>query len=167
METLTHKPEGTENSAPTWGIAEMAADFEITPRAIRFYEDKGLIAPLRRGGARIYTQADRKRMEQILLGKRLGFTLEDIRAVQEVADGEINDAMELHRRKENFEFVIKKLRRQRRDIETLTRQMQDLCAAIDNHIENAPAQTDAFAFPEADAYHAKLTQHMEDDFLPL
>lgn len=62
-----------------FGINELAEQFDITARAIRFYEDKGLIAPGRAGSRRVYTRRDRGRLQLILRGKRLGFSLEEIR----------------------------------------------------------------------------------------
>ena len=60
-------------------VTQLANELGITPRAIRFYEDKGLIAPRRAGTTRIYTHRDRVRMVLILRGKRLGFSLREIR----------------------------------------------------------------------------------------
>jgi DNA-binding transcriptional MerR regulator len=59
-------------------IGAMARDFEISLRALRFYEDRGLLHPIRRGSTRFYTAADRQHLEMILRGKRLGFTLAEI-----------------------------------------------------------------------------------------
>ena len=60
-------------------IRQMCDAFDVTPRTLRFYEAKELIAPLRRGTARLYTYRDRARLKLILRGKRFGFSLEDIR----------------------------------------------------------------------------------------
>ena len=62
-------------------IGEVAREFGVTLRALRFYEDKGLIAPLRQGVTRLYRPEDRRRLGLILKGKRLGFTLQRIRAL--------------------------------------------------------------------------------------
>ncbi|ALK09927.1 MerR family transcriptional regulator [Blastochloris viridis] len=62
-----------------YSITEMAKELEITPRTIRFYEDQGLISPQRVGNTRIYSHRDRARMILILRGKRLGFSLKDIK----------------------------------------------------------------------------------------
>ena len=61
-----------------FAIADLAAEFGISTRAIRFYESKGLLAPERVGGARIFRRRDRVRLMLILRGKRLGFSLRDI-----------------------------------------------------------------------------------------
>lgn len=62
-------------------IGEVSREFGVTLRALRFYEDKGLIAPLRQGVTRLYRPEDRRRLSLILKGKRLGFTLQRIRAL--------------------------------------------------------------------------------------
>ena len=62
----------------TYSIAELAREFDITTRAIRFYEDEGLLTPKRRGQSRIYAPRDRTRLKLILRGKRLGFSLLEI-----------------------------------------------------------------------------------------
>ena len=62
-----------------YSITELANELEITPRTIRFYEDQGLITPQRVGNTRIYSHRDRARMILILRGKRLGFSLKDIK----------------------------------------------------------------------------------------
>lgn len=64
-----------------WTISEMARDFGLTLRALRFYEARGLIAPLRFGGARFYTPKDRARLQLILTAKKMGFTLTETAAM--------------------------------------------------------------------------------------
>jgi len=64
-----------------YSIQQLAREFDVTPRALRFYEDKGLIAPARRGQTRLYSDRDRTRLRLALRGKRLGFTLEECREV--------------------------------------------------------------------------------------
>lgn len=70
----------------TYSIGELSRLFEVTPRTIRFYEQEGLLAPERRGQTRIYHDKDRVRLKLTLRGKRLGFTLAEIREVIELYD---------------------------------------------------------------------------------
>lgn len=69
-----------------WTVTSLADELGITPRTVRFYEDKGLIAPGRAGTTRVYTARDRARMILILRGKRLGFSLRDIREFLDLYD---------------------------------------------------------------------------------
>ena len=67
-----------EQSNPTFSISELAKEFNITPRTIRFYEDRGLLSPQREGRTRVFTRRDRTRLKLALRGKRLGFSLAEI-----------------------------------------------------------------------------------------
>ncbi len=83
-------PTGFPNqgyTAGTYAIGDLAREFGVTLRALRFYEDKGLISPRRDGLSRLYSEMDRKRLELILKGKRLGFTLSEIRALVAAHEG--------------------------------------------------------------------------------
>lgn len=70
-----------EQKDNTYSISELAKEFDITTRAIRFYEDKGLLNPARRGQTRVYAPADRTKLKLILRGKRLGLTLDESRDI--------------------------------------------------------------------------------------
>ncbi|MGF1703369.1 MerR family DNA-binding transcriptional regulator [Photobacterium makurazakiensis] len=70
----------------TFKISELAKEFDITTRSIRFYEDVGLLQPDRQGNARIYQRRDKVRLKLILRGKRLGFSLAEIRELFELYD---------------------------------------------------------------------------------
>lgn len=70
---MTVSPEDT-----TYSIRDLASEFDLTTRTIRFYEDKGLLTPQREGQRRIYFKRDRARLKLILRGKRLGFSLDEI-----------------------------------------------------------------------------------------
>ena len=69
---------GQTSTRQTFTISDLAKEFEITPRAIRFYEARGLLEPQRRGSQRIYSRRDRGRLILIIRGKNLGFSLEDV-----------------------------------------------------------------------------------------
>jgi DNA-binding transcriptional MerR regulator len=66
-------------SAAVFGISDLARDFAITPRTIRFWEDQGILAPQREGGKRVFTRRDRARLKMALRGKRLGLSLAEIK----------------------------------------------------------------------------------------
>ena len=68
-----------ETERAEFSISELAREFDVTPRAIRFYEAEGLLSPSRQGQRRIYTARDRTRLKLTLRGKRLGLTLSEIR----------------------------------------------------------------------------------------
>ncbi|ANW27325.1 MerR family DNA-binding transcriptional regulator [Vibrio coralliilyticus] len=99
----------------TYKISELAKEFDITTRSIRFYEDMGLIQPDRKGSMRIYQRRDRVRLKLILRGKRLGFSLAEIRDLLELYDTNQIDTQLIKMLKiiDEKEAVLK---RQREDI---------------------------------------------------
>lgn len=89
----------TERSAEPsrrFSITELAAEFDVTARAIRFYEDMGLLSPARRGRQRVYSQRDRTRLKLTLRGKRLGLSLAEIRELVDMYDSPADTAPQLH-----------------------------------------------------------------------
>ncbi len=75
-----------KNHKKTYGIGELAREFDVTTRTIRFYEEAGLLDPAREGQNRVYTDADRVKLKLILRGKRLGFSLAESRELIEMYD---------------------------------------------------------------------------------
>jgi len=75
-----------QNTEQTYSISELSTEFEITPRSIRHYEDKGLILPARNGSQRVYNKGDRVKLQLILRGKRIGFSLSEIREIISLYD---------------------------------------------------------------------------------
>jgi DNA-binding transcriptional MerR regulator len=82
--------------AITYSIGELAKEFDITTRSIRFYEDQGLILPTRKGQTRIYNQRDKVRLKLILRGKRLGFSLAETGRLFELYDADKTSATQLN-----------------------------------------------------------------------
>ncbi|MEP6342027.1 MAG: MerR family transcriptional regulator [Maricaulaceae bacterium] len=146
---------------PKWGVQAFATLFDITPRAVRFYEDKGLITPCRENGSRVFGPVEYVRFERILRAKRLGFTLDDIKEVLDVMDGTVRAHVELRRRRENFARVVKNLSRRREDIKKLTADMTDLCARIDTHLADVNPDDHGLAF--AADYEAVFREHFADE----
>ena len=104
---------------PTYTITELAHEFDITPRAIRFYEDQGLISPKREGAGgrtRVYTARERTRLKLTLRGKRLGLTLSEIKNLVDMYESPTDSTPQLKR----FLVVLAQHR------ETLERQREDL-----------------------------------------
>ena len=100
-----------------FSIGELAKEFDVTPRAIRFYEDQGLLTPRREGQRRIYTLRDRTRLKLTLRGKRLGLSLAEIRELIDMYEPGRDERPQLERFREVLESHRKSLLQQRADIE--------------------------------------------------
>src|SRR5438874_13140817 len=106
-----------ETERTEFSIGELAREFDVTPRAIRFYEAEGLISPRRDGQRRIYTPRDRTRLKLTLRGKRLGLTLAEIRELIDMYEPGRDERAQLERFREVLAAHRKSLRQQRADIE--------------------------------------------------
>ncbi|USD35412.1 MerR family DNA-binding transcriptional regulator [Vibrio sp. SCSIO 43145] len=105
----------------TYKISELAKEFDITTRSIRFYEDMGLIQPERKGSMRVYQRRDRVRLKLILRGKRLGFSLAEIRDLLELYDTNQIDTQ-----------LIKMLKIIDEKEDVLKRQLEDITIVLDD-----------------------------------
>lgn len=114
-----------------YSIGELAKEFGITSRALRFYEDKGLIKPARMSQNRIYSQADRARLRLILRGKRVGFTLDDIREMMDLQTLGVAGPVRLAPALKRFKERIKALEQQRSDIEDSIADLEAGCAWLE------------------------------------
>jgi len=115
-------------SSERFSIGELARSAGVTLRALRFYQSKGLLSPSRDGQARVYGVADRERLELILQGKRLGFTLHEIREMLRArADGPEN-TLPISRKKCTEQINL--LERQRRDIERALCELREIYSAM-------------------------------------
>src|SRR5688572_6965353 len=100
-----------------FSIGELAQEFDVTPRAIRFYEDQGLLAPRRDGQRRIYTARDRTRLKLTLRGKRLGLSLSEIRELIDMYEPGQDERPQLERFLAVLQAHRASLLQQRADIE--------------------------------------------------
>jgi DNA-binding transcriptional MerR regulator len=116
----------TPASTDLYSVTELANDLGITPRAIRFYETKGLIKPQRVGANRVYTYRDRARMQLILRGKRLGFTLADIKEYLDMYDIDPSKAQQVKLLLEKVERRIDELEQQREDLVTTLTELEEM-----------------------------------------
>ena len=103
--------------AQIYTIGALAREFDVTPRAIRFYEDVGLLNPARQGRNRVYTQRDCTRLKLTLRGKRLGFALQEIKQLVTMYDSESDAAPQLHAFLAALAAHRTQLEQQREDIE--------------------------------------------------
>ena len=113
-----------EKERGEFSISELATEFDVTPRAIRFYEDHGLLAPKRAGQRRIYSPRDRTRLKLTLRGKRLGLTLSEIRELIDMYEPGRDERPQLERFLAVLESHRTSLMQQRLDIEAQLTELQ-------------------------------------------
>ena len=111
------------DSERTWSIAQVAAEFGVTHRTVRHYEDLGLISPERHGTRRVFHRRDRTRLALILRGKRLGFPLEEIRTIIDLYDAPRGKTSQL-------EYAIAQARIRRVDLEERRRDIDESLAEL-------------------------------------
>ena len=121
-----HRPAPVKGETPLFSIGDLASEFGISTRAIRFYESKGLIAPERVGSNRIYKKRDRARLILILRGKRLGFSLEEIAEYLNLYDADPNQIAQTRLLLTKVEASIAELEGKRRDIEAALGDLGDI-----------------------------------------
>jgi DNA-binding transcriptional MerR regulator len=108
----------------TWTITELAAEFGVTLRTIRHYEDIGLLSPERRGTARVFHPRDRVRLALILRGRRLGFSLDEIATIVNMYDAEPGEVGQLR-------YLIEQIGVRRADLEQRRRDLDQTLAELD------------------------------------
>ncbi|MBD2758998.1 MerR family DNA-binding transcriptional regulator [Yimella sp. cx-573] len=128
------------NPHRTWTIAELADEFGVTHRSLRHYEDLDMLAPERVGNARVYHRSDRVRLSLILRGKRLGFSLPQIRTIVTMYDQQPGEAGQLR-------YLLGELSERRADLEQRRRDIEDSLAELETlerrcHEDLARLQTD-------------------------
>lgn len=129
--------------ADSFTITDLALAFNVTPRAIRFYEDQGLITPQRQGQNRIYSRRDRGRLAWILRGKRVGFSLAEIREMLDLYDA--NDGRTKQRQVtiERCRERIDALAEQRADIDDMIDELKGFVAMLEDMVPQGGARKGA------------------------
>ena len=114
------------SSTPQYNISDLANEFSITTRSIRFYEEKGLLTPLREGHKRLYNSADRTRLKLILRGKRLGFSLQESREIIDLYDPSADNDQQLQALLDKIEEKRQLLQRQMQDINKMLQELNNV-----------------------------------------
>lgn len=137
----------TPGDADLYTVSELAGELGTTPRALRFYEDKKLVAPRRVGNTRVYTRRDRGRLVLILRGKRLGFSLREIRewlGLYEAGPGQKQQMKALLARAGER---LAALEQQRKDIDATVTELHDIVATTERWLADPNCQPTRKARP--------------------
>jgi DNA-binding transcriptional MerR regulator len=127
----------------TYTISELAREFEVTTRTIRFYEDQGLLSPAREGANRVFSNRDRVRLKLALRGKRLGFSLAEIRELFELYDISRDERKQLEEFLSRLDRRRVHLEQQREDIEVMLNEISFFANQCRRLLKDKPAEGDA------------------------
>lgn len=141
----------------TYTISQLAREFEVTPRALRFYEDKGLLTPRREGMNRVYSHRDRARLQLILRGKRVGLSLIEIKEILDLY--KIDQRAQAQTALKKYKARIVALEAQRQDVDAAIETLTDGIARLEKFLSKpaAPAAVGA-----ARAFEKEARKHLED-----
>ena len=155
MPTELRRPERT------FTIRQLCTEFKATPRALRFYEDKGLLTPARDGMNRVYSYKDRARLILILRGKRVGLSLQEIREIFELY-GEEDEVMAQNAHSlKKFKEKIVDLEQQREDIEGAINELREACNRLETHLSEKRPDLLPKAADYDQMLRARLDGHVE------
>jgi DNA-binding transcriptional MerR regulator len=132
MPTELRRPERT------FTIRQLCLEFKCTPRALRFYEDKGLLCPARQGLNRVYSYKDRARLQLILRGKRVNLSLAEIREILDLYDKNDNNAAQNATALKRFRERIVLLERQREDLDHAIDELHQACNNLEQSLAERP-----------------------------
>lgn len=122
-------------------ITELASELGVTPRAIRFYEKKGLVSPQRVGRTRAYTKRDRARLILVMRGKRLGFSLREIKEWLDLYEADPSQVTQARAAVEKVVARIAALEQQRKDISATLKELHDVLAHAKHYLEQHDRKT--------------------------
>lgn len=126
-----------------FSIGDLAREFDVTTRTIRFYEDEGLLSPARRGQTRLFKQRDRTRLKLIQRGKRLGFSLAEIREIVDMYDAPPGEAGQLGLLIGKVDARRQRLLQQREDIAVALRELDGVAARCHERLEALTREAEA------------------------
>lgn len=132
----------------TYTISQLAREFEVTPRALRFYEDKGLLSPARQGLNRVYSYRDRARLQMILRGKRVHLSLAEIREILDLYDKNDGGAAQSAKMLRKFRERIATLEQQREDLDHAIELLRESCS----NLEDSLGKSRPDLLPQAEEY---------------
>jgi len=141
----------------TFSIRQLCQEFKCTPRALRFYEDKGLLAPARDGMNRVYSYKDRARLVLILRGKRVGLALAEIGEILDLYEVDDGGAQQAARSLKKFRERIVALESQKVDIDNAISELKAGCDAMEKRL----SETRPDLLPKAHEYDQVLRRRLE------
>jgi DNA-binding transcriptional MerR regulator len=152
----------SDSDRRTYSIRQLCREFGVTARAVRFYEDKGLLNPGRQGQTRVFSARDRARLRLIVQGKQVGFSLGEIGTMLDLYDRKDNNAQQLAVSLQKFRAQIETLARQRKAVELAIENLETGCRWIEERL----AESRPDLLPQAEDYHSVLTARLDEPQAP-
>ncbi len=131
MNELQLSKDAVKNKPKTYTIGQLASEFNVTPRALRFYEQKGLLSPERVGLSRYFSRRDRARLKLIVRGKRLGFALLEIKELLDLYDVDDDQIEQLKKTLNHSKYRLKTLNDQKKDVEDTINEMNQVISQLE------------------------------------
>ncbi len=150
-------PTDLRRPARTYTIRQLCLEFKCTPRALRFYEDKGLLNPARDGMNRVYTYRDRGRLVLILRGKRVGLSLSEIGEILDLYEADDSGVQQAAKSLRKFQERIVALEQQKTDIDAAIAQLQSGIDAMEKRL----VKTRPDLLPRAADYDQMLRRQLD------
>lgn len=136
IEAMANAPEAfAEVSDGYERIGDMARRFGVSLRTLRFYEDKGLINPKREGNTRLYSRREKARLQLILLGRNVGFSLREVKQMMDLYDPAGSNTKQLRVALDKSEKQLQRLEKQRASIEEAIAQLKDVMTSVRGTLE--------------------------------
>lgn len=148
-----HRPDRT------YTIRQLCNEFDVTPRALRFYEDKGLLSPARQGLNRLYSSRDRARVQLILRGKRVGFALNEIRDMLDLYDADEMHAAQAATSLTKFRKRIAELQAQKIEIDLAIQNLKATCSVLEARLAKVRPEL----LPSAEDYDKVLRARIDGE----
>jgi DNA-binding transcriptional MerR regulator len=143
----------------TWSIRQLCREFGVTARALRFYEDKGLLFPARRGQTRVFDARDRARLKLIVHGKQVGFSLVEIREMLDLYDRKDGGAQQMAVSLVKFRAQVEVLKQKREALDSAIETLNQGCAWLEKRLSEFRPDL----LPEADRYQSALAALLGDE----
>lgn len=150
-------PSDLRRPMRTYTIRQLCLEFKCTPRALRFYEDKGLLNPARDGMNRVYSYRDRGRLQLILRGKRVGLSLAEIGEILDLYEADENGAQQAAKSLRKFRERIVALEQQKQDIDHAIEELQQGISAMERRL----SETRPDLLPRAADYDQMLRRRLD------
>ncbi|WP_137390917.1 MerR family transcriptional regulator [Rhodoligotrophos defluvii] len=142
---MVQKDVAQPDRAKIYSISDLCEEFDVTPRTLRFYEQKGLLSPTRRGWTRLFSYRDRARLRLILRGKRVGLSLEEIKEILDLYHLRNGHVRQLRAASQTLRARLDDLKLQRRELDETIADLERTCTIVDGMLREKEKLASAMA----------------------